>query len=251
MPWNAWQPTRVERGEHVMCSSMDTAVVMTDVGRGYLKALGNREGEHALACELIGTSLAEWIGLPVLDYALIEIGHEDEIFLDADDSQPIRSRRRAKPGPGFITKALEDARPWSGDSNALDGLKDIENLSGLVVLDTWVGNPDRHPRRPPNANFSTWQNRNLDNVMLHRPRHAKKDRLVAMDFSVCLYCRGGGLRSAYEERLARDDGVYGLFPEFEAHVTAERVVRFLDRLRQAEALQQHLVEVMRRIPSAW
>ena len=251
MAWNTWRPTRVLRHERALGTSMNTAVVLTDAGRGYLKALGNAQGEHALACELIGSSLADWLGLPGLDYGLVTIDADDEVCLDDDEQKPLHARRRASAGPAFITKALETARTWSGDPQILARLKNIDTLTGLVVVDTWIGNPDRHPRRPPDASISTWQHRNLDNVMLHRPPGARKDRVLAMDFSVCLHCRAGGLRPSYGDGLVRDDGIYGLYPEFEPYVTVQRAAPFLDRLRQASELAQHLVEVMARIPSEW
>jgi hypothetical protein len=230
---------------------MNTVVVVTDAGKGYLKALGNAQGEHALACELIGSSVAEWLGLPGLDYSLIGIEVGGEVFLDDDEQKPLNARRRAMTGPAFITKAVDAARTWSGDPQVLARLQNVDALAGLVVLDTWIGNPDRHPRRPPDARISTWQRLNVDNVMLHRPARAKKDRVLAMDFSVCLHCKSGGLRPSYGDDLVRDEGVYGLFPEFEPYVTDQRVAPFLDRLRQGKDLELHLVEVMARIPSEW
>jgi hypothetical protein len=72
-----------------------------------------------------------------------------------------------------------------------------------------------------------------------------------MDFSVCLYCRGGGLRQTYDDRVVRDDGIYGLFPAFEPFVTPDRLRPFLARLGQARELQQHLVDTMSRVPTEW
>lgn len=95
-----------------------------------------------------------------------------------------------------------------------------------------------------------WTQENLDNVMLALLPKDKR-RLVAMDFSVCLYCRGGGLRSSYDDRLIRDDGVYGMFPAFEPYVSEERLRPFLARLRDAASLRQHLAESVGRIPSQW
>ncbi len=251
MGWGTWQPSRVERQVRVLGSSMNTVQVVTDLGEGYLKALGNEQGEHALACELIGTSLAEWIGLPCLDYALLEIGQGDEVFLDTDESKPLGSRRRARPGQAFITRALVPARQWSGDPEVIARLIDPGVAAGLVLLDTWIANPDRHPRRPPDASISPWEQRKNDNVLLHRPKGARKDRLVAMDFSVCLHCKSGGLRRSYDLSLVRDDGIYGLFPEFEPCATSTRVAPYVARLRDAQALRQYLVVVMDRIPREW
>jgi hypothetical protein len=250
MPWGTWKPTQVRRVARVLGSSMNTVVVETDAGRAYLKAIGNAQGEHALACELIGTSLAEWLGLPTLEFALIELGRTGtQVLLDADESVPIARRRRAQAGAAFITKEI-DAETWSGTAADLGSLTNPESIAGLVVLDSWIGNPDRRPRRPENPGISTWRTQNLDNVLLELLPKDKR-RLVAMDFSVCLHCRAGGLRGAYDERLVRDDGIYGLFPAFEPYLTSEWVQPFLDRLRDERSLTPHLVELVDRIPKEW
>lgn len=252
MPWATWNPTTLQRVERVLATSMNTVVVVTDAGKGYLKALGNAQGEHALACELIGSSLAEWLGLPTLDFALVNIdATRDDVILDDDETKPIRSRRRASSGPAFVTKAIE-SKSWDGDPVALAELKNPESIAGLVLLDTWIGNPDRHPRRPPEPSLSTWTKPNLDNVMLAlTPGKKPRRRIVAMDFSVCLYCRGGGLRPTYDDRLVRDDGIYGLFPAFEPFATPERLRPFLARMGQTRALQQHVVDSISRVPTEW
>lgn len=252
MPWATWKPSTVQRVERVLATSMNTVVVVTDAGKGYLKALGNAQGEHALACELIGSSLAEWFGLPTLEFTLVSIdATRDDVILEDDENIPVNSRRRASSGPAFVTKAVESTS-WNGDPTALAELKNPEAIAGLVLLDTWIGNPDRHPRRPPDTSLSTWTKSNLDNVMLaHGSGKKPRRRIVAMDFSVCLYCRSGGLRPTYDDRLVRDDGIYGLFSAFEPFVTPERLRPFLARLGQARELQQHLVDTMSRVPTEW
>lgn len=58
MPWGTWSPTRFVRSEQVLETSMRTVIVMTDLGRGHLKA-GTPEGEHALACFGFPSSVLE------------------------------------------------------------------------------------------------------------------------------------------------------------------------------------------------
>lgn len=43
----------------------------TDEGEGFLKTLGNSEGPNVLACEWIGTLLADWFGLRTLEHSII------------------------------------------------------------------------------------------------------------------------------------------------------------------------------------
>jgi hypothetical protein len=46
------------------------------VGTAYVKVLGNKEGPHMLASEWVGTSLAQWFGLRVPDFAIIQLPPE-------------------------------------------------------------------------------------------------------------------------------------------------------------------------------
>jgi len=174
-PFGAWQPTRIERQEAPALGTSTRATrVLTDTGRGFLKAMGNPEGEHALASEWIGTALADWFGLPTLDYALIDVTPEVPIDLTVGKKKLV-----AKPGPAFITREEEHAWTWSGDA---EDLKDLENgdvTSRLVLFDTWVRNPDRAPPidpstgRPPLDPSTGKPSRhprrpNFDNVLLVR-----------------------------------------------------------------------------------
>lgn len=250
MPWNVWHPKRLGRVERVLRTSMDTVAVTTDAGRAYVKAIGNREGEHALACELIGSSLAEWLGLATLDFSLLWIdASQDDVPLEEDEAVPVARRRRARPGPAFATRAIH-ANTWSGDPASLAGLCNPGHVAGLVLLDSWLGNPDRHPRRPVNHSVSLWTKPNRDNVLVQFGARGKRT-LIAMDFSKCLYCREGGLRASYDDAQIRDDGVYGLFPAFESFMVPSRFGTFLDRLGAAYAVRQGVAEVVSRIPAEW
>lgn len=80
---------------------MRTAEIMTDAGRSYIKAMGNPEGPHALACEYVGTQLARWFGLRTFDFALMNLEEIDEIPLDKG--------RLAMPGPAFVSRAEQGA----------------------------------------------------------------------------------------------------------------------------------------------
>lgn len=196
MPWGTRTPTQIRRVEHLVGTSMDTVVVMTEVGAGYLKALGKKQGEHALACELIGSSLAAWLGLTTLEFTFFEVPAGDPIvWLEDGEATQAKVRRSARPGPGFMTRAI-DAVTWDGMPDSLARCVNLDTIARLVLLDTWIANPDRHPRRPVDPSLSTWRKENLDNVMLATLRKGRR-RIVAMDFSVCLHCRGGGLQDSF------------------------------------------------------
>src|SRR6266496_5515307 len=108
MGWqtNNWIPRTITRHVRSLATSTGVAVVDTDCGEGYLKSLGNPEGPHVLACELVGSLLAEWIGLKTLDFSIITVADDDEI--------PLGKGGFAEPGPAFISRAVPGFA-WGGD----------------------------------------------------------------------------------------------------------------------------------------
>jgi hypothetical protein len=130
-----WQPTTIKRFIQAFPTSACTALVETDAGMGYLKPMGGPEGPHTLACELVATRLAKWFGLSTLDFAVIPVAPEDEI--------PFHKGGKAEVGPAFITRA-ESGEPWSGAPNQLSRLINSQDVSRLVVFDTWTLNCDRY-----------------------------------------------------------------------------------------------------------
>jgi hypothetical protein len=187
------------------------------MGEGYLKALGNPEGPHALACEYVGSMLADWLGLSTFDFSLIELTDDDEI--------PFLNGRKAAPGPAFISRAEPYGISWGG---TVEGLKIIGNrneISGLVVLDTWILNCDRYS---PGG-----RRMNLDNVFfVQYPGQAKSAKLIAMDFTHAFTCGRDINRSLGFIEKRRDEGVYGLFPQFNDFLDREQVRHFSNRLGQ-------------------
>ena len=77
MNGSAWQPQTILRFIQSIPTSTNVVRVDTDAGEGFLKALCNPEGPHVLACELVGTLLAEWLGLPTLEHALVWVRSEE------------------------------------------------------------------------------------------------------------------------------------------------------------------------------
>lgn len=101
-----WNPTTFLRFEEGLDTSMGTARIVTDAGPAYLKGLGNRQGPHPLACELVATNLAGWFGLPTFEYAIIEID-------DSVDEIPFYRGGTVESGPAFVTRAAT-GHPWGG-----------------------------------------------------------------------------------------------------------------------------------------
>jgi hypothetical protein len=232
-----WAPTTFIRLEEMLNTSMGTARIVTDAGRAYIKALGNRQGPHPLACELVATQLAGWFGLPTFDVGLIHI--------DADvDEIPFLRGGQATSGTAFVTRA-SPGHPWGGSPEELDSLVNPEAVSRLVVFDTWTLNCDRHPpdltaRRP-----------NYDNVFLQdaNDRPMGQSRLIAMDHTHCFTCgRDLGQGTADIDRV-KDERLYGLFPGFIPKVRQNEVETALGRLHQLR--EATVKECVAKIPPDW
>lgn len=234
---NPWQPTMFLRFEEGLDTSMGTARIVTDAGAGYIKALGNRQGPHPLACEWVATQLARWFGLDTFDCALMAV--------DASiDEIPFLRGGHASTGTAFVTRAVA-GHTWGGTADELRELVNPNAVTRLVVFDTWTRNCDRHP---PDLNQ---RKPNYDNVFLaDEPKTGNgKVRLVAMDHTHCFTC-GGDLDGKVAAIAAvKDDRLYGLFPGFETTVRQEEVEACASRLGQLD--ETSVGGIIESIPRDW
>lgn len=230
---NGWRPTRVTRFIRSIGSATRTAQVDTDIGEGYLKALGNPEGPHSLACELVGSLMAEWLGLTTLDFALVEVKNDDEI--------PFFDGGKALPGPAFISRADPLAIPWGGEVRDLHRVVNHLEISGLVVLDTWILNCDRHA--PDGRRV------NRDNVLLSQVQGTSGLRLTAMDFTHAFTCGGDITRRISHIERRHDEKIYGLFKEFEGFLNRDEVKRLAGVL--GRITPERANEFIRMVPNSW
>jgi hypothetical protein len=208
-------------------------LVATDAGDAYLKAMGNPAGEHALACEWVGTQLAAWFELPTFDFAIIEVTDVPEL--------PFAKGGVAKPGPAFITRAERGER-WGGVARELELLSNPEDIGRLVVFDTWTLNCDRYA--PNNT-----RKPNRDNVFLSEEAPKGKFLLRAMDHTHCFTCgRPLTKRIANIDRV-QDSDVYGLFPQFREFFDRRTLRPVARRLKQVT--RQLLVQIVQTIPPEW
>lgn len=231
---NGWTPQSVTRFIQSFGTAACTARVDTDLGEGYIKALGNPEGPHILACELIGSMLADWLGLSTLDFALIEVTAEDEI--------PFLNGGNAAAGPAFISRSEPKGFPWGGTADELESVHNRPDISGLVLLDTWTLNCDRYAPGGRRVN--------PDNVFLVQYPGSKRGVLLkAMDFTHAFTCgREINRRIGFIDNV-RDEQVYGLFPQFEGLLDREEIRRFSARLTQFTA--DVATAFIARVPQEW
>ncbi len=230
-----WQPTRVKRFIEGYDTSMGTARIETAAGEAYIKALGNRQGPHPLACELVATALARWFGLPTFDNATVVLGEAPEI--------PFRRGGQAQPGPAFVARDCP-GRTWSGDPVELETLENPDDISRLVVFDNWALNCDRHP--PDLAMRKV----NYNNVYLSSENlPAERCQLVAMDHTHCFTCGSDLSQRMADIDHERDGRLYGLFPAFLYWLRPGILEESSRRLRQIDP--QTVNEILARVPREW
>ena len=231
----SWNPTQFLRFEKKYETSTGVARIVTDQGKAYIKAMGNKEGNHVLACEWIGTRLANLIDIPTPDCAIMQVEDDDEIPLGHD--------LQALPGPAFVSRALEGFS-WSGKEKDLNEIENPETITDIVALDTWIRNFDRSPpihsvRRP-----------NYDNVYLAKPHQgADKPRIIAIDHTHC-FTGTGELKSDIQNiEYVKDVNTYGLFPGFSKFADLERFKRIIRKISSLE--NEAIYKVIASVPAEW
>jgi hypothetical protein len=230
-----WQPTQIHRFVAHWDTGTQVIRVTTELGDGYLKAMGNPEGEHVLACEWVGTQLARWFGLPTFEFGLIEVILGDEL--------PFAKSGKAKPGPAFITRA-DPGEPWSGKRRELKRLINPQDISRLVVFDTWTRNCDRYFEK---EDGSLRINRN--NVFLSEEAPAGQLLLRAIDHSHCFTCGQSITPKLAQIDKIRDDRVYGLFPEFRRYLDRDVVGQTIADLHRLD--RATVAGMTQSIPRQW
>ena len=223
-----------------VAGSVDTSTgateVTTDAGRAYIKPMGNRQGPHVLATDWVGTHLASWFGLSTFDIAIL--------MLQDDDVYDLPRGAKAEPGPAFAARAVA-GDSWGRSGVQLELLVNPEDITRMVVFDTWTLNCDRyHPeltvRRP-----------NYDNVYLSSEGvKPGQRRLIAIDHGLCFIRSGEDLshKLANIDKV-KDDRVYGLFPEFRTHLRENIIEDCVERLRQMDAVTADAM--IATVPKEW
>lgn len=243
MGFGRWHPEIIRRFVKGFPTSARTALVETDIGPGYLKGMGGPEGPHTLAAEVVATQLAEWLGLPTFDCAVITLDDIDEIpFVDKDGNQT----GMAAPGPAFITRQ-ERGGPWSGVKRDLNKLANPDDISVLVVFDTWVLNCDRFAPKPKGDLGKP--RINCDNVFLSENAPGGEFLLTAMDHTHCFSCGRAWTRGLSRIDIIREERVFGLFPEFRSFLKPDTVARTADKLRSID--RANVVRMTELIPNDW
>jgi hypothetical protein len=205
-----------------VASSSRVAVVQTDAGAAYLKAINNPWGPNVLACDWLGTQLARRFGLQTFDVAILELTDLDEVQIDEGVM--------ATSGPTLIARA-EEGSPMGGQK-ALNSVENIEDIPRLIVFDTWVRNCDRYA---PGLGHEGGPRMNSDNLFLSAEDAPKgKFILKAIDHGHIFSCGHRLTNRLAEINNIKEERLYGLFPFFQPYVTTEQleeVAKELSRVR--------------------
>jgi hypothetical protein len=227
-----WSPIAIKYIEKNNIQSSTTPIlIITDQGKGYFKALGNREGPQALAREYVGTSLAELLGLVTFQYCIFHYSGIPEIIFP--------NGTKAQSGKGFLTKS-ESGDSWDGTEKMLSKITNWKDITKLVCLDTWVRNRDRY-YSPKNAK----SRRNTDNVFLSKELESQTI-LKAIDFTHAFI--EGDVTAKIVQNI-RDESIYGLFPEFRKYFDKDVAIEICQKLKTIENTQ--IQSVFDNIPKEW
>ena len=235
---SSFAPTEIKRISKALPTSACTMVVETDCGTAYLKALGNEEGPWTLACELIGTRLAQWLGLSTFEFAQIEVKPYHNIRF--------HNGKSAIPGPAFITRS-ERGEQWDGTIAPLRRLSNLEDIGRLVLFDTWTLNCDRFFRK--NDDIGTKPRCNLGNVFLQEDPQNGALEMKAMDHTHCFSCGKEVSPKIADLPTIRDPRIFGLFPEFKRLLTRNELKLPIADLRKIDMAT--LNRAFQDIPKEW
>jgi len=179
----------------------------------------------------VGSLLAEWIGLKTLDFSIITVADDDEI--------PLGKGGFAEPGPAFISRAVPGFA-WGGDEQSLRDISNPEDISRLILFDTWVRNCDRYRPVPKRMNF--------DNVFFVKA-DINRPVLTAIDHTHAFTCGREVTRAIRRIDVIQDPVQFGAFPQFSNFRSLAAEAATYARLEEMEIVEaEQLVQL---VPSAW
>ena len=234
-----WQPREILRQTDQRESSTQVVMVRTDLGDAYLKVMGNPQGEHALVREWVGSQLARWFGLLTFEFGTIEVKPEELGIISF-----LRTDCQPRAGPAFISKA-DRGQPWGGSKRELERIANKEDITKLVILDTWIRNQDRYFQRP----LPEKPRINRDNVFLSEEAPEGQFLLRAIDHSDCFTNGKEILKKHLGIAETRDEAIYGLFPEFRDYLDRAAANQAVARLGQMNRATAEAIVVS--IPLEW
>ena len=179
--------------------------------------------------------MAKQMGLSTFDFEVV--------LLEDDVEIPFCSGDFAKPGPCFGSAYLP-GQQWSGNAEDLKRITNLQEMTGLVLADTWFRNRDRHFVEDGRRRV------NVGNVFLALNLDvAGGFRLMSMDFSHA-FVNGRDLTPKVNQIAhTKDTEPYGFFPEFIPHLCENAMEHYLDRMSAIDA--SVIRDICHSVPHEW
>jgi len=222
-----WQPRLLNRVIQALPTSTRVVKVATDAGDAFIKGLGNPGGATAL----VAAELANWLGMPMPDFAVVAVA---DLIIEMMDVGPMTR------GPAFASRSVDGA-VGDGTDGFLRRLSNPDNVATLVLFDTWIRNADRCP--PSNALDPEPRRDNL----FFRTK-GRTYELIAIDHTHC-FVEGDLEDEIASPDLIHDPRTYGLFPEFQGFITERAVRSAAARLRGIDVGVAR--EIVESVPREW
>lgn len=225
---DAWRPTKVLRVVDVKATSTSPLFVETDQGNAVVKYLGNKAGTDALISEYICASLCNIIGVLCPDFAIMKIGD-----LEVEAGVTVQG------GPAFLSRFVDEAYQLS--PTLLKRLREPEQMTRLIVFDTWVRNSDRYCKD------------HYGDVLVDKPENAllikdkRKMQLLAIDHSHAL-C-DDSLEDGLGDSWVNEAEIYGFFPMFAPYLDRAVAYKALEAIRAIDEACIRLI--CERVPREW
>ena len=204
---------------------------MTDCGPAIVKYMGNQAGLEALICELVGTELANYVGLVTPDFAVAKMPKLE---------LPSHPLLNVKPGPAFYSR-WEEATSLSPRSALLSNVRHADEISKLVVFDTWLRNRDRFV----DSAGEEFGYENFDNLLLRQDK--RKVQILVIDHSHAI------VATTIEDELGQgwidEQKVYGRFLQFAPLVSRRGVRAALEAISKIDV--GTIESICERTPREW
>jgi hypothetical protein len=194
-----------------------------------MKYMGNPQGLDALICEIVGTELANNIGLITPDFCVAEMPSV------VTDNYPFISTQA---GPAFLSR-WEEATALSPKSELLKKLRKPEDVAKLVAFDTWLRNMDRL------SDENGADTSNFDNLLLRADK--RKIQMLVIDHTHAI--AETTLEDDLGQAWVEEERVYGLSDQFEAFMTQRRLQAALAAIGAIDV--QSIERICESVPREW
>lgn len=223
------RPQKITREIERHTAASKVVLVDTDAGVGFIKSPNNPMGSASVIAELVCAELGTWFGLNIPPFAVVS-DSQIELFM---------SNGRKVEYPAFFSKKIESVFPFDGTYVILNRLRNIDDISKIVVFDTWVRNFDRY----------AYVIHNFDNLLLCKPSKKRLYDLIPIDHGQCFVEDGDFITSKYSDLVVKDDEIFGMFPAFNGKINQDSVQRAVDRLNSLDRM--FVEDVVSSLPAAW